>query len=187
MPRWLVATIIAVFALLGGAAIWVFTAPRQTACPGSTIAAGDFALGGAFEMTAESGLRVTHADVLDTPALIYFGYTFCPDFCPNDAAMMAAAVDILAERDVTVRPVFVSIDPARDTPEVLKEWTDFFHPDMIGLTGSDEDVARIAQSYRVFYSKPPGQDAADYLMDHSTLTYLGDRSGEAWRVWGFLK
>lgn len=180
MPRWLVAVIVVIVGALGAAGAWVLLGPRQNACPGSSVGAGDFALGGGFEMTDETGARVTHRDVLDGPALIYFGYTFCPDFCPNDAAMMAAAVDILAERGLKVRPVFVSIDPDRDTPEVLAEWTDFFHPNMIGLTGSAEDVERIARTFRVYYAKPPAaENEDDYLMDHSTLTYLIDREGVA--------
>ncbi len=179
MPRWFLAVIIAIVGLLGGAALLTGFAPWRTACPGSDIGAGDFALGGGFEMTDETGARVTQAEVLDAPALVYFGYTFCPDFCPNDAAMIAAAVDILAESGHKVRPVFISIDPDRDSPEVLKEWTEFFHPDMIGLTGSSEDVKRIAQTFRVYYAKPPGAANDDsYLMDHSTLTYLVDQTGE---------
>lgn len=178
MPRWLVVVIIAVVGGLGAAAFWVTLAPQPSQCPGSVAGAGDFQLGGGFEMTDETGARVTHRDILDGPSLIYFGYTFCPDFCPNDAAMMAEAVDLLAEQGEKVRPIFVSIDPNRDSPDVLAEWTDFFHPDMIGLTGSAEDVEKIAQTFRVFYARPAGQaDAKDYLMDHSTLTYLIDRNG----------
>lgn len=180
MPRWLIAVTLAIAGLLGVAALWVALGPDRNDCPGGSIGTGDLALGGGFEMTDETGARVTHQDVLDAPGLIYFGYTFCPDFCPNDAAMMAAAVDILAEQGVRVRPIFVTIDPERDTPEVLAEWTDFFHPDMIGLTGSAEDVARIAKEFRVYYAKPPGAEGeTDYLMDHSTLTYLIDRDGVA--------
>ncbi len=179
MPRWLLAIIIAGAGLLGGAAYWVIVAPRETACTGAMSGAAEFDLGGGFEMIDETGARVSHKEVLDAPALIYFGYTYCPDFCPNDAASIATAVDILAEQGVTVRPVFVSVDPARDTPEVLAEWTDFFHPNMIGLTGSVEDVERIAQTFRVYYAKPPSTAEGDteYLMDHSTLTYLVDRDG----------
>jgi protein SCO1/2 len=178
MPRWLLAVVAVIVTGLGAAALWVSLAPRHSQCPGALAGAGEFELGGGFEMTDETGARVTQADVLDGPSLIYFGYTFCPDFCPNDAAMMAAAVDMLAERGLKVRPVFVSIDPDRDSPEVLAEWTDFFHPDMIGLTGSAEDVAKIAQTFRVYYAKPPSQQGeVDYLMDHSTLTYLVDQGG----------
>lgn len=178
MPRWLLAVIAIVVAGLGAAALWVSLAPKASECPGAVAGSGEFELGGGFELTDETGARVTEAEVLDGPALIYFGYTFCPDFCPNDAAMMAATVDILAEKGVKVRPLFVSIDPERDSPEVLAEWTDFFHPNMIGLTGSAEDIARITKSFRVYYAKPASQnDADDYLMDHSTLTYLIDRNG----------
>jgi len=179
VPRWLGAVIVVVVGCLGAAALWVALAPRASNCPGA-IGGSGAEIGGPFEMTDETGARVTNRDILDGPGLIYFGYTFCPDFCPNDAAMMAAAVDLLAERRIKVRPIFVTIDPARDTPKALADWTDFFHPDMIGLTGSAEDVAKIAKTFRVYYAKPPtAEGATDYMMDHSTLTYLIDRNGVA--------
>ncbi len=128
-------------------------------------------IGGPFTLTDETGARVTAEQAIDRLTLLYFGYTHCPDFCPTDAATMAAAADMLAERGVEVNTVFVTIDPARDTPEALAAFTDAMHPDMLGLTGSDEDIAAAARAWRVYYAKA-GDDPDYYLMDHSTFTYL---------------
>jgi protein SCO1/2 len=137
----------------------------------STSAVGGDAIGGPFELIDETGRTVTDVDVITKPALIYFGYTFCPDVCPLDAARNAAAVDILAERGIDVTPVFITIDPARDTPQRVGEYTDYFHPDMIGLTGSDAQIAAASKAYRTFYSRQD-DDPDYYLMQHSTFSYL---------------
>jgi protein SCO1 len=89
---------------------------------------------------SETGTTVTETDVFTKPTILYFGYTFCPDVCPFDAARNADAADILAERGDDVQTVFISVDPERDTPERMAEFTDYMHPDMIGLTGSLEQV-----------------------------------------------
>jgi protein SCO1/2 len=138
-------------------------------CGGTTVAGG--AIGGPFELVDETGRTVTDADVITEPTLIYFGYTFCPDVCPLDSARNAAAVDILAEQGISATPLFISIDPARDTVDVVREYTDNFHPKMIGLTGSDAQVAAASQAYRTVYSKQD-DDPEYYLMQHSTFTYL---------------
>ncbi len=128
-------------------------------------------IGGPFELISETGGVVRDTDVITQPALIYFGYTFCPDVCPLDTARNAAAVDILADQDISVTPIFISIDPARDTAQVVRDYTDNFHPDMIGLTGSDAQVAAVSRAFRTVYEKQ-GDDPEYYLMRHSTLTYL---------------
>lgn len=140
-------------------------------CRASSVAGGAGAIGGPFTLVDETGRTVTEADVFVRPALVYFGYTFCPDVCPLDTARNAEAVDILEEMGYEVTPVFISIDPARDTPEVLAEFTDHVHPRMIGLTGTPEQVAAASRAYRTFYRKQDG-DPEYYLVDHSTFTYL---------------
>lgn len=130
------------------------------------------ALGGPFTLTDENGQRVTEGQVFSEPALLYFGYTFCPDVCPADTARNAAAVDILAGRGVKARPVFISVDPARDTPERLSEFTDLIHPEMLGLTGTAPEVAAAAKQWRVIYDIKDQEDKSSYLVDHSTKTYL---------------
>lgn len=143
-------------------------------CRAGQVAGGAGQIGGPFELVSETGETVTDADVVDRPALIYFGYTFCPDVCPFDAARNAEAVDILEARGETVRPVFISVDPKRDTPEVMAEFTEYLHPQMLGLTGSEAQVKAASQAYRTYYSaQTPDPDDEDfYLVDHSTFTYL---------------
>lgn len=138
-------------------------------CRASQSAGG--AIGGPFELVDETGATVTDADVITGPTLIYFGYTFCPDVCPLDNLRNAQAVSILDEQGVEVTPVFISIDPERDTVDVVREFTDNFHDRMIGLTGSPEQVRAASQAYRTYYSK---QDTDDefYLVDHTTMSYI---------------
>ncbi|MEM7522397.1 MAG: SCO family protein, partial [Pseudomonadota bacterium] len=113
---------------------------------GSGVSTGTASIGGPFTLTDHTGARVTEADVIDKPTLVYFGYTFCPDVCPVDAAIMAQMDDILAERGHEVNTVFITVDPARDTPEILGDFVANLHPDMLGLTGSDEDIAAAAKA-----------------------------------------
>ena len=164
----------AVIAVVGGSLAWtILRAPEDVfaECRGSVVATGTASIGGPFTLVSETGTTVTEADVFTKPSLVYFGYTFCPDICPFDAARNADAVDILTELGYDVQPVFISIDPARDTPERLAEFTDFMHPDMIGLTGSEEQVRAASQAYKTYYRKQDGDDEF-YLVDHSTFTYL---------------
>ncbi len=139
-------------------------------CSESSVAGGD--IGGPFTLVSgSSGAEVTDQDVITEPTLIYFGYTFCPDVCPLDAARNAEAVDVLEEKGISATPVFITVDPERDTPEVVAEFADVMHPKMIGLTGSAEQVKAASQAYRTFYRRQAG-GGEDYLVDHSTFTYL---------------
>ena len=158
---------------LGATLLVTILAPadRFDACRASRVAGGAGAIGGPFTLVDETGRTVTEAEVITGPTLIYFGYTFCPDVCPLDNLRNAQAVEILEERGYMVTPVFISIDPDRDTPEVMAEFTDVMHPRMIGLTGTPEQVKAASQAYRTFYRKQDG-DPEYYLVDHSTQTYL---------------
>ena len=172
----LTAILAAVLVIGAGGVAYVMTAgpegDRFAQCRASNVAGGSAQIGGPFELVSETGETVTDEDVIDKPSLIYFGYTFCPDVCPLDAARNAAAVDILEERGDMVKPVFISVDPARDTPEVLAEFTDYLHPRMVGLTGSPEQVRKASQAYRTYYQAQQSGDDEFYLVDHSTMTYL---------------
>ncbi|MFN3722470.1 MAG: SCO family protein [Paracoccaceae bacterium] len=162
-----------VLGLLGGTALYIFLAQGDDAfaqCRGGQVGGGD--IGGAFTLVDETGTTVTDADVLTKPSLVYFGYTFCPDVCPLDAARNAEAVDLLDENGIDVTPVFISIDPERDTPQVMAEFTENLHPKMVGLTGSPDQVRIASQAYKTFYRKQDGGDPDFYLVDHSTFTYL---------------
>ena len=163
-----------VIVMLGGLGAFVFlnkSGEEFAQCSSSAVASGAGAIGGPFELVDETGATVTDKDVITDPTLVYFGYTYCPDVCPLDAVRNAEAVDILVERGIQTRPVFITIDPERDTPEVLAEFTDVMHPDMLGLTGSPEQVKAASQAYRTYYKRQPGDDEF-YLVDHSTFTYL---------------
>ena len=122
-------------------------------------------------MVNAAGETVTDAEVITEPSLLYFGYTYCPDVCPLDVARNAVAVETLEEQGMTVTPVFISIDPKRDTPEIVGDFAANIHPRMIGLTGSDEQVKAASQAYRTYYKAHEG-DEDYYLVDHSTFSYL---------------
>ena len=158
--------------LLGGTA-WSIYQNRSNDqfadCRGGAVGGGD--IGGPFSLIDKTGATVTDKDVITKPTLVYFGYTFCPDVCPLDNARNAEAVDILEEKGIEITPLFISIDPERDTPQVVGEFAANLHPRMIGLTGSPEQIKAASLAYKTYYKK---QDSGDeyYLMDHSTFTYL---------------
>ena len=147
---------------------------RFAQCRSSIIAGGPGEIGGPFTLVSETGETVTEKEVLDKPSLVYFGYTFCPDVCPIDAARNAEAVAMLEERGTIVKPIFVTVDPKRDTPEVVAEFTDYMHPRMLGLTGSEEQVKAASRAYRTYFKIHEADEGAEdfYLVDHSTQTYL---------------
>lgn len=166
--------VLAVAAAAAGA--WYFTRSggsedQFAQCRTGQVAGGTAAIGGPFELVNVKGETVTDTDVITEPSLVYFGYTFCPDVCPLDVTRNADAVDVLAERGQSVTPVFISIDPDRDTPEVLADYSENMHDRMIALTGSAEQVKAASKAYKTYYK---AQDKSDefYLVDHSTFTYL---------------
>ena len=145
---------------------------RLEACLRGSVAGGD--IGGPFTLVSETGETVTQDDVITAPTLVYFGYTFCPDVCPLDTDRNAAAMEILDEQGIEMNALFVTIDPERDTAEYLAEYTDAFHPRMVGLTGSQEQVDAAVKAYRVYAKQQESDDPEFYLMDHSNMTYLMD-------------
>ncbi len=169
--------IAAFFAVVAGAGLSVLIMSESggddqfAQCRATTVAGGAAEIGGPFTLVSETGETVTDADVITRPSLIYFGYTFCPDVCPLDTARNADAIDLLTEKGLDVQPVFISIDPERDTPDVVDDFTANLHEDMLGLTGSPEQVAAASQAYKTYYRK---HDTGDefYLVDHSTFSYL---------------
>ncbi len=172
----LIAALAAGFVLVVIAGTWLYVETRSAGdnfaqCRASQIAGGAGAIGGPFELLNERGETVTDADVITEPSLIYFGYTFCPDVCPFDMVRNADAVDLLRDKGHSVTPVFISVDPARDTPEVVGDYAFNMHERMIGLTGSPEQVKAASQAYKTYY-KAHESDDEFYLVDHSTFTYL---------------
>lgn len=143
--------------------------PGAAACGVAT--GSNSGIGGPFELIDGQGRKVTDATLLTEPALIYFGYSFCPDICPLDNARNAEAVDILEERGFAVTPVFITVDPERDTPEVMADYSAAMHPRMVGLTGTPAQIAAAERAYKVFAELPEDR-SGDYLVAHSTVTYL---------------
>ncbi|MGI9388903.1 MAG: SCO family protein [Boseongicola sp.] len=156
--------------MVGGTAVWT-TLGANHDCGGNAIAGGSAAIGGPFELLDGTGATVSAEEVIKGPTLVYFGYTFCPDVCPFDVARNAIAVDLLDEQGHDVTPVFISIDPDRDTPEIVALYAADMHPKMIGLTGSASQIKTASQAYKTYYSKGEGEGDF-YLMNHSTFTYL---------------
>jgi protein SCO1 len=133
-------------------------------------------MGGAFSLVNQDGKTVTDADFAGKYRLIYFGFTFCPDVCPVDVQLMGAGLRRFEAMDKAradkVVPIFISVDPARDTPAVLKQFLSNFHPRMVGLTGSVEQIDEVAQRYGVaFMRQKPNADGA-YLVDHARMIVL---------------
>jgi protein SCO1/2 len=166
------AGVIALSALLGVTSYMIVARNSQdafAACRSGNVAGG--AIGGPFELVDESGATVTDAQVIAKPALVYFGYANCPDVCPLDNARNVEAVDLLKAAGLDVTPVFISVDPARDTPELLTEYTDYFGPTLLGLTGTPEQIKAAADVYKVFFQIP--ERATEYYeVQHTTLTYF---------------
>ena len=140
---------------------------------------GTPSVGGPFELVNGAGETVTEADFAGKPMLIYFGFTYCPDVCPTELLKIADALDMLTpEQAAKVQPIFITIDPERDTPDIVQEYASNFHPDMIGLTGSPEQIKQVASAYRVYYAKEEAEDPnAPYMMAHSSFIYLMDADG----------
>ncbi len=160
---------------IGLGAMWLLTRggadDKYAQCRSSQIAGGSAAIGGPFELLNAKGETVTDKDVITEPTLVYFGYTFCPDVCPFDMSRNVDTIDLLAERGQSVTPLFISIDPDRDTPEVVGDFAFNLHERVIGLTGSPEQIKAASKAYKTYY-KPQDKSDEYYLVDHSTFTYL---------------
>lgn len=169
----IVAVVIAAVAVAG---MWLSTwlsgpSDQFAVCRSSQIAGGGSQIGGPFTLINSQGQTVTDKEVLTEPSLLYFGYTFCPDVCPLDVSRNADAIDILEENGQSVTPIFISIDPQRDTPEAVGDFAENMHDRMIGLTGTPEQVKAASQAYKTYYKAHPADDDY-YLVDHSTFSYL---------------
>lgn len=167
-----------------GASALLFAPDRSDT---NVISSGTALVGGPFEATNQDGKRVSDKDFLGKHTLFYFGYTFCPDICPAELQVISAALSDIEGAREKFNLAFVTIDPARDTPEIMKQYVAHFWPGTIGLSGSAEDIRKIASAYRVYYSKPDGDNADQdsYLMDHSSIIYLMGPNGKFVRHFPF--
>ena len=134
-------------------------------------------VGGPFALTDQSGHQRTDRDFRGRLMLVYFGFTYCPDVCPTDLQAIALALGRLGPDADSVQPIFITVDPERDTSAHLAEYVALFHPRLIGLTGSAEAIRKVADAYKVYYAKVPLEGAGDYTVDHTAYIYLMDRDG----------
>ena len=134
------------------------------------------AIGGAFRQTDQNGSQVTEQDLKGKPFLVFFGFTHCPDVCPTTLFDVSEVLRKLGPDADRVGALFISVDPARDTPAKLKDYLSSFDPHLRGLTGDDVAITAVAKAYRVYYKKVP-LDGGEYTMDHTALVYLMDKEG----------
>jgi protein SCO1/2 len=135
-------------------------------------------VGGPFELTDQTGHVRTNSDFRGKLMLVYFGFTYCPDICPTDLHAIGLALDKLGSDAERVQPLFITVDPERDTADHLAQYVPMFHPRLIGLTGSAEAIRKAADAYKVYYAKVSlGKAADDYTVDHTAFIYLMDRDG----------
>ncbi|MCA0433876.1 MAG: SCO family protein [Proteobacteria bacterium] len=166
---------IAAVCLILAAGLAAYALMQRPPGPGGS---GVALVGGPFTMLNQEGKTVTEQTFLGKPMLLFFGFTFCPDVCPTEMQVMAAALDELGDKGKDIQPILVSVDPARDTPDVMAAYVSNFGTNWSGLTGSDEQVAAMARTYKVFYEKVARADAPDgYTMDHSAIVYLMGSDG----------
>ena len=136
-------------------------------------------IGGPFDLTNQDGKRVTDQDFRGKYMLVMFGYTSCPDICPAELQTMANAMDQLGPKADQITPMFITVDPERDTVQQVADYVKNFHARLVGLTGTPEEIKQAARAYRVYYAKAEDKKSAlGYLMDHSAFIYLMDRQGE---------
>jgi protein SCO1/2 len=150
------------------AALWVFW-PQDEQRRASSV-------GGPFTLTAMDGQRFTDADLQGAPHLVFFGFTHCPDICPTKLMELSAIFRAAGERAGKARAVFITVDPARDTPEVLKNYLSSFDDRIVGLTGTQTEIDAVVKAYRAYAKRVP-TSSGDYTMDHTAIVYLMDRRG----------
>jgi protein SCO1 len=138
------------------------------------------AVGGPFQLTDQNGKAVTDASLKGKPTLIFFGYTHCPDVCPTTMAELSQALQQLGPEDAKrVQVLFVTVDPERDTPQLLAQYVPAFNPSFVGLRpANEEQLAKLAKDFRVYYAKVPGKTPDSYTMDHTAASYVFDTDGK---------
>lgn len=165
--------------VVSGFVVWQYT-NQQTAINGSQGQVLSFApakeVGAPYSLVDSTGAQRDSSSFAGKYQLIFFGYTFCPDICPTELLVMGQAIRALgesnAEAESMLQPVFITVDPERDTPALMGEYVANFHDRMVGLSGPAEDVAKVAHDFRVYYAKVDSDDPENYLMDHSSFMYL---------------
>jgi protein SCO1/2 len=171
--RLLLVSAVGLVILIGGlAAMMLFRSPQITQAVRSLAP-----IGGPFTLTASDGRTVTERTYRGKWVLIYFGYTNCPDECPLALNDVGVALDRLGPEAAAVQPLFITVDPMRDTREVLSKYLKSFDPHIVGLTGTEEQIAAVAKEFRVYYAHQ-GKGGQDYVVDHSSFFYLFGPQGQ---------
>lgn len=171
---------LALVGLLGGAAaaVLLFPGALERLQPAQVATIGKPAVGGPFTLTDHTGKTVTDQTYRGKYMLVYFGFTFCPDVCPTGLQVMSAALEQLGPKADQIQPIFITVDPERDTPEQLAQYVSSFHPRLIGLTGTPQQIQAAAKAYRVYYQKVKDEKStAEYTIDHTSIIYLMDPQG----------
>ena len=188
-PIWMWPLVVGLVTLLGAFIVLLIIQPGSSSGirQGEVVSSGRADIGGPFTLVDHTGRTVTEADFHGRAMLIYFGFTYCPDICPFSLQIMDAALDELSAEDrARIQPVLISIDPERDTPEQMALYisSEAFPDNLVGLTGTTEQIAEAAAAWRVVYQRAedPSGDPDAYVMDHSSLIYLMDGEGEFARV-----
>ena len=169
-----------VFALLiGGGLAWMIERPEAAGTPVISTPVKNDRIGGPFQLIDQTGRTVTDEDFRGRYLLIYFGYTYCPDVCPAELQIMSSALDKLGSDAGRIQPLFVTVDPERDTVDVMAQYVSHFNPQLLGLTGTVDQVARMAKEYKVYFAKQEPERGGDkaYSVSHSSLIYLMSPSG----------
>lgn len=161
-------------------AFLVFGDQRSRTPAGQQYAQGKALIGGPFSLTDHTGKRVTEKDFHGKKMLIYFGFTHCPDICPGSLQVISNALDKLGSKADDITPVFITVDPERDTPDLMAAYVKSFHPRMVGLTGSRDEVDKVVKkTFRIYAKKVKDAEQPDsYTIDHASLIYLMDEKGD---------
>lgn len=174
-PKMLLAALVAL--AIGAFALLQIGSRNAGQSESETGVSDSVAIGGPFTLTDQDGRSRTDADFRGSLMLVYFGYTYCPDVCPLTLATMGAAVDSLGEKGKEIAPIFITVDPDRDTPAKMKEYAARFSPRLVALTGTKDQIAQAAKAYHIYYAKHEDSSTA-YTMDHSSIVYLMSRNGK---------
>ena len=168
----LLSSLLMLLVLSIGTGLWIYKQTKTNNLNKATL------VGGSYNLTDHNGNKVTHKSFSNKFKIIYFGYTFCPDICPTGMAVISQALDLLGNKAKRIKPIFITVDPKRDNVEIMAEYHSHFHPSFSNLTGTLDQIRRVAKLYRVYYKKSDASEAENYLMDHSSIMYVLSPEGE---------
>ena len=168
----LLSSLLILLVLSIGTGLWIYKQTKNNNLNKATL------VGGSYNLTDHNGNKVTDKSFSNKFKIIYFGYTFCPDICPTGMAVISQALDLLGNKAKRIKPIFITVDPKRDNVEIMAEYHNHFHPSFSNLTGTLDQIRRVAKLYRVYYKKSDASEAENYLMDHSSIMYVLSPEGE---------